>query len=152
MTDTPKEEFIADVNPEETTGGVQSTLEGNVRISEDVIAQLAIRALNGIEGVVPASPGLMDKLRLGRQTTGGVRISVSETTPPEITVDAYVSVKYGLRIPDVCWDVQAAVKDQIERYTGYAIKCVNVYVQGITFLDKNTADAGADAVEETEDA
>ena len=47
-----------------------------------------------------------------------------------------MSVKYSLRIPDVCWDVQEAVKDQIERFTGYTVKSVNVYVQGITFSDK----------------
>ena len=33
----------------------QTNLEGKVRISEDVIAQLATKALNSVEGVSPAS-------------------------------------------------------------------------------------------------
>jgi uncharacterized alkaline shock family protein YloU len=53
-------------------------------------------------------------------------------------VDTYISVKYSLRIPDVCWDVQESVKDQVERYTGYSVKAVNVYVQGITFVEKKS--------------
>ena len=114
----------------------QSNLESKIRISEEVIAQLATKALNSVEGVSPANPGLMANLRLGRKTINGVRISISDGDSPEILIDAYISVKYGLRIPDVCWDVQAAIKEQIERFTGYTIKGVNIYVQGISFSDK----------------
>ena len=53
----------------------QSNLEGRIRISEDVLAQLAVKALASVEGVQPANPGLMANLRLGRKTANGVRIS-----------------------------------------------------------------------------
>lgn len=130
-----------DYTPEEKQGGSvgQSTLEGKIRISEDVIAQLATKAVNSVEGASPASPGLMANLRIGRKTANGVRIIISEGETPEISVDAYITVKYGLRIPDVCWDVQEAVKDQVERFTGYSIKGVNVYVQGIAFVEPKPA-------------
>ena len=114
MDETMRDDFAAEEKQESGIG--QSNLEGKIRISEDVIAQLA-----------------------------GVRILISEGEPPEIVVDAYITVKYGLRIPDVCWDVQEAVKDQIERFTGYAIKGVNIYVQGITFAEKKEAQEGGEA-------
>ncbi|MDR3165054.1 MAG: Asp23/Gls24 family envelope stress response protein [Synergistaceae bacterium] len=116
----------------------QTGLEGKIRISEDVISQLAIKALTSVEGIQPANPGLMANLRMGRKAANGVRIVISDGDTPEIQVDTYVSVRYSLRIPDICWDVQEAVKDQIERFTGYTVKSVNVYVQGITFTDKPT--------------
>ena len=119
----------------------QTSLDGKIRISEDVISQLAIKALISVDGIQPANPGLMVNLRMGRKAINGVRISISDGDTPEIQVDTYVLVKYSLRIPDVCWDVQEAVKDQIERYTGYSVKSVNVYVQGITFPDSKPADA-----------
>lgn len=142
MVENNKDDFVVsetDDNEEIGTGTTidQSNLEGKIRISEDVIAQLATKALNSVEGVTPANPGLMANLRLGRKTVNGVRISVSDGDAPEIVVDAYIAVKYGLRIPDVCWDVQEAVKEQIERFTGYTIKAVNVYVQGVAFGEKN---------------
>lgn len=124
----------------------QTGLEGKIRISEDVIAQLAVKALMSVDGVQPANPGLMANLRMGRKVTSGVRITISEGDSPEIQVDTYIAVKYSLRIPDVCWDVQEAVKNQVERYTGYAVKFVNVYVQGITFAEKKPA---PDVVETT---
>ena len=37
------------------------------------------------------------------------------------------------------------MKDQIERFTGYAIKGVNIYVQGITFAEKKEAQEGGGA-------
>jgi uncharacterized alkaline shock family protein YloU len=116
----------------------ETSLEGKIRISEDVIAQLAVKALLSVDGVVPANPGLMANLRMGRKAANGVRITITDGESPEIQVDTYISVKYSLRIPDVCWDVQEAVKDQVERYTGYSVKAVNVYVQGITFVEKKS--------------
>jgi uncharacterized alkaline shock family protein YloU len=136
MSEQVNEDIKAEEKQGAEAGVAQANLEGKIRISEDVIAQLATKALNSVEGVSPASPGLMANLRLGRKTVNGVRISISDGDTPEIVVDAYISVKYGLRIPDVCWDVQEAIKDQIERYTGYSIKGVNIYVQGITFAAK----------------
>ena len=146
MVDANVDNTPSEAAPE--ASATQSNLEGKIRISEDVIAQLATKAINSVEGVTPANPGLMANLRLGRKTINGVRISISDGDSPEIIVDAYVAVKYGLRIPDVCWDVQEAVKDQIERYTGYSIKGVNVYVQGISFAEKKAPEPAADGSSE----
>jgi uncharacterized alkaline shock family protein YloU len=125
----------------------QAGLEGKIRIAEDVIAQLAVKALMSVDGVQPANPGLMANLRMGRKAANGIRITISEGDSPEIQVDTYISVKYSLRIPDVCWDVQESVKEQIERFTGYSVKAVNVYVQGITFVEKKPASETAEAEE-----
>ncbi|MDR0616419.1 MAG: Asp23/Gls24 family envelope stress response protein [Synergistaceae bacterium] len=131
-----KEAVTCDQDGVEASAADQPGLEGKIRISEDVIAQLAVKALLSVDGVQPANPGLMANLRMGRKASNGIRITISEGDTPEIQVDTYISVKYSLRIPDACWDVQEAIKDQVERYTGYSVKSVNVYVQGITFVDK----------------
>lgn len=120
----------------------QPNYEGNVRVSEDVIAHLAMNALNTVEGVFPSNPGLMANLRLGRKTTNGIRVTISEADVPEIVIDAYVLVKYGLRIPDICWDLQESIKRQVEQTTGYQLKSVNIYVQGISFINKKTIESG----------
>ena len=150
MQDPIGKETHAQLENEHASEGTtveQSNLEGRIRISEDVLAQLAVKALASVEGVQPANPGLMANLRLGRKTANGVRISVTEGDMPQIQVDTYVSVKYGLRIPDVCWDVQEAVKEQVERHTGYSVKSVNVYVQGISFIEKKQPDEYKPAVD-----
>ncbi|MBQ9881153.1 MAG: Asp23/Gls24 family envelope stress response protein [Synergistes sp.] len=145
MAEQNNEEITAEEKNEAESGVAQANLEGKVRIAEEVIAQLVTKALSSVEGVSPANPGLMTNLRLGRKTANGVRISVSDGDAADIVVDTYISVKYGLRIPDVCWDVQEAVKNQIERFTGYSVKNVNVYVQGITFAEDEASDEKEEA-------
>jgi uncharacterized alkaline shock family protein YloU len=134
--------------PEETFGNEIETAGGTVRIAEEVIAQIATQALLSVEGVQPASPGLVANLRLGKKTSGGVRISIEEGNPPSVIVEAYVTVQYGLRIPDVAWDVQESIKKKLEEYTGYNVKSVNVYVQGVFFekeqAEEKETDAGQD--------
>ena len=137
---TPEEEVVEVVvepeeepRAEETEASDEGAMSGDIRIADDVVAQLAMKALDGVDGVQAASPGFGAKLGLGRKATGGVRISLSEAEHPVITVDTYVNVKYGLRIPDLGWDVQEAIKQQLEDFTGYPVKAVNVFVQGIYF-------------------
>lgn len=141
------EENLAD-SEESASDTNQPDFDGKVRVSEDVIAQLATKALNSVEGVFPSNPGLMANLRLGRKTINGVRVSVSDAEQPEIIIDAYILVKYGLRIPDVCWDVQESIKEKVEQLTGYTIKSVNVYVQGISFAENKSGTS--DNSDETE--
>jgi len=132
-----------DVQDFETQQGQEPSMEetqpkGEVKISEEVISQMAIEALKSVPGVLPASSGLVANLRLGRRTSSGVKITIEETAPNEVIVDTYISVKYGLRIPDIAWDVQEAIKNQIENYTGYTVKAVNVHVQGIHFTESKS--------------
>ncbi|HPI97338.1 MAG TPA: Asp23/Gls24 family envelope stress response protein [Synergistales bacterium] len=129
-----EEEFV----PEGDEGVAQSEeeVQGNVHISEEVITELAKRALSVVEGVQAASPGLASKLGLGRKASEGVRISLDDSgSIPSINVDVYLMAKYGLRIPDLAWDVQEKVKEHLEQYTGYNVQAVNVNVQGIYFVD-----------------
>lgn len=106
---------------------------GKVHISEDVITEVARQALQKVGGIQPASAGIASKLGLGRKITEGIKVSVEEGDNPSISVDSFLMVKYGLRIPDLAWDVQETVKNELEKMTGYSVNYVNVYVQGIYF-------------------
>lgn len=101
--------------------------EGNVRISEDVIQQIATQALGVVIGVQPAAP------EEGKNFAGGVQVTVKENagTVPSIVVDVRITTKYGLRIPDISWYVQESIKRTLEQNTGYSVSAVNVFVQGV---------------------
>ncbi|MBQ7577101.1 MAG: Asp23/Gls24 family envelope stress response protein [Synergistaceae bacterium] len=101
---------------------------GLIHISEDVIIELARKTIQGIQNIKVASK-FASKFGLGRKNTG-IRVSVDHSQG-NINVDAYVLVKFGQRIPDLAWDIQEKIKDNLERYTGYNVKAVNVSVQGI---------------------
>ncbi len=101
---------------------------GLIHISEDVIVELTRKTIQGVPNIkMPARLG--SKFVIGRKS-GGIKVSV-EHSEGTISVDADVLVKYGQRIPDLAWDVQEKVKENLERYTGYDVRAVNINVQGI---------------------
>ena len=93
--------------------------------------ELAKKTILGIPNIQPASAGIASKFGIGRKTGDSIRVSVEEGKVPAMTVDAYVLVRYGQRIPDLAWDVQEKIKANLERYTGYTLTAVNIKVQGI---------------------
>ncbi|MDO9507987.1 MAG: Asp23/Gls24 family envelope stress response protein [Thermovirgaceae bacterium] len=106
-------------------GSAAGTKDGNVRISEKVIEQIATQALGRVIGVRPADA------EDGKNPSGGVRITVKDGVVPAIAIDAHITTKYGLRIPDISWYVQESIKRTLEQNTGYSVIAVNVFVQGV---------------------
>lgn len=110
--------------------GDEPHLDGAIHISEDVIVELTRKTIQGIDHIQTVDGKIGSKFGIGRRG-GGIRVVVDEGEPPKISIDAYVLVRYGQRIPDLAWDVQEKVKANLERYTGYDVSAVNINVQGI---------------------
>ena len=111
----------------------------NLNISEDVIGIIAGLAASEVEGIAGMTLGFVDGINqiLGsnKKYAKGVKI---ELDGKKVIVDLYVNVKYGVRIPDVAWSAQNAVKKSVENMTGLEVENVNVNVQGIIFEKKDS--------------
>ena len=124
---------------EEVVETVDSSVEidTNLNISEDVIGIIAGLAASEVEGIAGMTLGFVDGINqiLGRKKkySKGVKI---ELEGRKVTIDLYVNVKYGVRIPDIAFAAQNAVKSSVENMTGLEVAAVNVNVQGITFDKK----------------
>jgi uncharacterized alkaline shock family protein YloU len=46
-------------------------------------------------------------------------------------------VHYGIRIPDLTWEIQAKVKEKLKEITGLEINTINVHINGISYPNKN---------------
>ena len=129
-----KEKVVEEVV--ETTDGTDEKVEiaTNLNISEDVIGIIAGLAASEVEGIAGMTLGFVDGINqiLGssKKYSKGVKI---ELNGKKVTVDIFVNVKYGVRIPDVAWAAQTAVKNAVENMTGLEVAAVNINVQGITF-------------------
>lgn len=124
-----KEEVVATV---EETPNVE--IATNLNISEDVIGIIAGLAASEVEGIAGMTLGFVDGINqiLGsnKKYSKGVKI---ELEGRKVTIDLHVNVKYGVRIPDIAWAAQNAVKTSVENMTGLDVVAVNINVQGITF-------------------
>jgi len=137
------------VEVENTVPPKGAQFEGSVSISEEVIVELAKKTILGIPSIQLANMGFVSKLGIGRKGGEGIRVSIEDGKIPSTTVDVYIRVKYGYRIHDLAEDVQEKVKANLERYTGYTVKAVNVNVQGIYVDDpKDISEAGEETAAE----
>lgn len=91
---------------------------GIIKISEEVVSIIAGLAATEIKGVAGMSGGFVGGIaeKLGmKNLSKGVKVSVGEK---EAAVDLFVIVDYGVKIPDVAWQIQENVKRAIETMTG----------------------------------
>ena len=106
---------------------------GTVSYANDVIAIIAGLAATEVEGVAGMSGGISDGIAdiLGRKNlTRGVKVEVGNE---EAAVDLVMVLNYGVRINEVCVEVQESVKKAIESMTGLHVVEVNIHVMGIKF-------------------
>ncbi len=124
---------------------------GVVRIADEVVSIIAGLAATEIEGVASMSGGIGGGIAevLGRRNfSKGVKVEVGEE---EAKIEIFIVVEYGVRIPDVAWDIQESVKKAVENMTGLRVEHVNVHVQGVHF-PKTEEEVEAEEAEEAEAA
>ena len=126
--------------------------ESNINISNDVVAAIAGIAANEIEGVTGMAGGMASdfaqKLGVKKNPQKGVKVNVS---PEGAVIDLLITVAFGVRIPELAWEVQENVKSSVESMTGIEVLKVNVFVEGITFEKKKKEPKAADIIDEEED-
>jgi len=105
---------------------------GNVNISDEVvavIASLAASEIKGIAGMVSGVVGGIAELIGKKNLSKGVKITREEN---KATIELSVIVEYGAKIPDVAWELQDKVKSEVESMTGLEVVAVNVSVDSVT--------------------
>jgi uncharacterized alkaline shock family protein YloU len=105
---------------------------GSITITEDVIAVCVREAVSRTQGVHELFGGFQDALSqniLGKELKfKGIKIS---DEADGVVIDIQIIVDYGVKIPEVAWDLQRRVKNELEEMTDAAVKAVNVVVQGV---------------------
>ena len=106
--------------------------QGNVYISEEVLAGISAAAALEIEGVSGLTANLGSDIAelLGKKSLAkGVSV---KTEDDKVVVTLSILMAYGHTIPEVGKAVQEAVKNAVESMTGLEVSAVNVNVVGIS--------------------
>ena len=110
----------------------QTQDNGNVMISEDVIATIVAHAVAEVDGVVTigVKPGTELADLISKKSWGkGLKVVIGESD--EVYVDCNVILAYGHSVVAVAKAVQESVTASLESMTGVAVAGVNVNVCGI---------------------
>ncbi|MEI6892035.1 MAG: Asp23/Gls24 family envelope stress response protein [Pontiella sp.] len=109
---------------------------GQISINNNVVAIIAHETAKKVPGVVELQGSLADGIAgmIGKKSKDkGIRIE--KESEELLTIDLTVVLEFGVKIPEICVQLQAAVKQAVEGMTGQRVFAVNVVVQGIRNLD-----------------
>ena len=116
--------------PEENE--ITSSDNTGIKISNDVVASIAGVAVSEVPGVYSMAGGLaggISEVFSGKKNLSkGIKVEVGEK---DTKIDVNIIVEYGVRIPDVAFEIQGRVKKAVETMTGLKVSGVNIHVQGI---------------------
>ncbi len=93
---------------------------------EDIIMSIAGVAAYKISGV--ASLSAIAGRRSRRRAPKSVQVAVRNDNA---YIDMYLNAFSGVSVPDLAYDVQLAVKTEVESATKYKVRAVNINVMGI---------------------
>ena len=120
-----------------------SSDNNEIKIADDVVAVIAGVAVSEVPGVAEMAGGfaggISEVLSGKKNLAKGIKVEVGEK---DTKIDVNIIVEYGVRIPDVAFEIQNRVKKAVETMTGLNVVEVNVHVQGVNTESK-------DEVEET---
>lgn len=132
--------------------------EGHVSISNDVvaiIASIAAKSVDGVAAMINSITGGFAEFLGKKNPSKGVKVSV---TGRDVKIDMSVIVEYGVKIPDVAWEIQEKTKNEVEAMTGLNVVAVNVNIDGVNMTaekpseDTAAAENAEHAVPKTETA
>ena len=124
-----KEENVQNVE----NGEISLPSDSNeIKIADDVVATIAGIAVAEVPGVAEMAGGfaggITEVLSGKKNLAKGIKVEVGEK---DTKIDVNIIVEYGVRIPDVAFEIQNRVKKAVETMTGLTVVEVNVHVQGV---------------------
>ena len=118
----------------------------SIKIANDVVASIAGVAVSEVPGVYGMAGGITEIF--GKKgLTKGIKVEVGDK---ETKIDVNIIAEYGVRIPDVAFEIQNRVKKAVETMTGLNVSSVNIHIQGINIAEKRK-DEKNEEVEETQE-
>ena len=108
---------------------------GNVMISEDVIATIVAHALAEVDGIgsMGSTPGIViADFAAKKNWSKSLKILIAEDNT--VSIDCSIMIAYGHSVVDVASAVQQTVTANVESMTGVKVDVVNVNICGVVRL------------------
>jgi uncharacterized alkaline shock family protein YloU len=116
---------------------------GEINISNETIGNIVSLNLAEVKGVVGSRKTIMKEITdmlMGKASTNNLE-NASRTIKVEIKennifIDLFIIIKYRVRMPDIAWDIQNRIKEEVIKKIGIDIREINIHIQGIQFPKK----------------
>ena len=116
---------------------------GEINVTNETIGNIASLNLADVKGVVGSRKSIIkeitDMLKGDtseneiEEASRNIKVEIKDNKP---LINLYIVIKYGVRIPDIAWDIQSRVKEGLMKKLGTDINEIDIHVQGIQFPKK----------------
>jgi len=116
---------------------------GEINITRETIRSIVSLGLSEVKGVVGSRKSIIKEITdmLRGDTSENETAEVVRTIKVEIKdnkplINLYIIIKYGVRMPDIAWDIQRRVKEGLRKELDTDINGIDIHIQGIQFPKK----------------
>jgi len=119
---------------------------GEINVTKETIGNIVSLNLSDVKGVVGSRKSIIkeitDMLRGDtseneiEEASRNIKVEIKDNKP---LINLSIIIKYGVRIPDIAWDIQSRVKEGLRKKLGTDIYEIDIHVQGIQFPKKTQA-------------
>lgn len=116
---------------------------GEINVTKETIGNIVSLNLSDVKGVVGSRKSIIkeitDMLRGDtseneiEEASRNIKVEINDNKP---LINLYIVIKYGVRIPDIAWDIQSRVKEGLMKKLGIDVNEIDIHVQGIQFPKK----------------
>jgi len=116
---------------------------GEINVTKETIRSIVSLNLADVKGVVGSRKSIIkeitDMLRGDasenetEDATRNIKVEIKDNKP---LINLNIIIKYGVRIPDIAWDIQSRIKEKLMKKLGINVNEIDIHVQGIQFPKK----------------
>ena len=117
------------------------TIYGKVNIPKETIENLVKINLTDVKGLVGSKKTIIKEItdilrgKIDNEDRNRRNIKV-EVKKDGIFINLFIVLKYGVRIPDIAWEIQNKIKKELKKQIEAENIEINIHVQGIQFSKK----------------
>ncbi|MDD2393481.1 MAG: Asp23/Gls24 family envelope stress response protein [Eubacteriales bacterium] len=108
--------------------------KGDRSMTQGFVAQYAVEAALGTPGVYDLDTTPLVSLKetlVGEHEGKGVLVYFNDAKENLVNITVFPILYYGNVLPEIAWNIQERVKNDVEKYTGLMVESVNVHVKGV---------------------
>jgi len=116
---------------------------GEINITKETIRSIVSLNLADVKGVVGNRKSIIKEItdmlkgdtneNETEEAVRSIKVEIKDNKP---FINLYIIIKYGVRIPDIAWDIQNRVKENLMKKLNIDINEIDIHVQGIQFPKK----------------
>ena len=116
---------------------------GEINITKETIRSIVSLNLADVKGVVGNRKSIIKEItdmlkgdtneNETEEAVRSIKVEIKDNKP---FINLYIIIKYGVRIPDIAWDIQSRVKENLMKKLNIDINEIDIHVQGIQFPKK----------------